>query len=114
MVLLLLIMRFRSRYDIFLEILKAASHNTERSTLGFVIKQVSLNSQQAKEIVIYLLEIGLLQFNSYKKTLRTTGKGWRFINLYENINGYVPTNNKIAHISEQKYSKPGFSLIPKK
>jgi predicted transcriptional regulator len=84
-----------------LDILKAASHNTEGSTLGFVIKEASLNSQQAKEIVIYLLEIGMLQFNSYKKTLRTTRKGWRFINLYENLNSYVPTNNKIAHISAQ-------------
>ena len=69
-------MRFRSKYDIFLDILKAASHNTEGSTLRFVIKEASLNSQQAKEIVIYLLEIGMLQFNTNKKTLRTTPKGY--------------------------------------
>jgi predicted transcriptional regulator len=97
-------MRSRSKYDIFLDILKTASHNTERSKLGFVIKGASLNAQQAKEIVIYLLEIGMLQFNSNKKTLRTTRKGWRFIDLYESLNGYVPANNKIAHISAQNIS----------
>ena len=97
-------MRFRSKYDIFFDILKAASHNTEGSTLGFVIKEASLNAQQAKEIVIYFLEIGMLQFNSNKKTLRTTRKGWRFIDLYESLNGYVPTKNKIANISKQNIS----------
>lgn len=97
-------MRSRSKYDIFLDILKTASHNTEGSTLGFVIKEASLNAQQAKEIVIYLLEIGMLQFNSNKKTLRTTRKGWRFIDLYESLNGYVLANNKIAHISAQNIS----------
>ena len=67
-------MRSRSKYDILLDILKTASHNTEGSTLGFVIKGASLNAQQAKEIVIYLPP-GMLQFNSNKKTLRTTRKG---------------------------------------
>ena len=105
MVLLFWIMRFRSKYDILLDILKAASHNTEGSTLSFVIKEASLNSQQAKEIMIYLLEIGLLQFNSYKKTLRTTTKGWRFINLYESLTDYVPTHNKKAHISKQNIQR---------
>jgi predicted transcriptional regulator len=76
-------MRSRSKYDIFLDILKTASHNTEGSTLGFVIKGASLNSQQAKD----LLEIGMLQFNSNRKTLRTTRKGWRFIDLYGSLNG---------------------------
>ena len=101
---IIVIMRFRSKYDIFLDILKAASHNTEGSTLGFVIKKASLNAQQAKEVVIYLLEIGMLQLNSNKKTLRITRRGWRFINLYENLNGHIPRNNKIAHISEQNIS----------
>lgn len=90
---------------IYLDILKTASNNTEGSTLGFVIKGASLNAQQAKEIVIYLLEIGMLQFNSNKKTLRTTRKGWRFIDLYESLNGYVPANNKIAHISAENISR---------
>ena len=97
-------MRLRSKYDIFLDILKAASHNTEGSTLGIVTKKASLNAQQAKEIVIYLFEIGMLEFNSNKKTLRITRKGWRFINLYENLSRIVPTASKRAHISEQNIS----------
>jgi predicted transcriptional regulator len=67
-----------------------------------VIKESSLNAQQAKEIVIYLLEIGMLQFNGNEKTLTTTRKGWRFIELYKNLNNYMPTNNKIGYLSEQE------------
>ena len=95
-------MRSRGKYDIFLDILKAAGHSTEGSPLSLVIKEALLTAEQAKEIVIYLLEIGMLQFNGNEKTLRTTRKGWRFIELYENLNDYMPTSNKIGYLSEQE------------
>jgi predicted transcriptional regulator len=103
-------MRSRSKYDIYLDILRTTSHNTEGSTLGFVIKGASLNSQQAKEIVIYLLEIGMLQFNSNKKTLRTTRKGWRFMDLYESLNGYFVFLRKISQACFILDSKKGRGL----
>jgi predicted transcriptional regulator len=93
-------MRSRSKYDIFFDTLKAAGHSTEGSSLSLVIKEASLNAQQAREIVIYLLEIGMLQFDVDEKTLTTTSKGWRFKELYESLNNYVRAINKISYISE--------------
>jgi predicted transcriptional regulator len=50
----------RDKYDMFFDILKAAGRNIKGSKLTIVFKEASLNAEQAKEIVIYLLEIGLL------------------------------------------------------
>jgi predicted transcriptional regulator len=80
----------RDKYHIILDVLNAAGRNTHGSSLTTVIKEASLNIQQAKELVIDLLELGLLEFNSKERTLRTTTKGWRFVRLYENLNQFVP------------------------
>jgi len=42
-------MRARSKYDIFLDILKAAGHSTERSKLSIVIKEALLNPNKLKK-----------------------------------------------------------------
>jgi predicted transcriptional regulator len=74
-------MTSRDKYDIFFDILKAAGRNIKGSRLATVIKEASLNAEQAKEIVIDLLEIGLLEFSSKEKTLTTTAKGCRFVSF---------------------------------
>jgi predicted transcriptional regulator len=87
----------RDKYDIFLDILKAAGHSIEGSRMTGVIKEASLNAEQAKEMVIDLLEIGLLEFNSEEKTLTTTAKGWRFVRIYEDLNDFMIIRRKVNY-----------------
>ena len=91
-------MTSRDKYDIFFDILKAAGRNIEGSRLVTVIKEASLNAEQAKEIVIDLLEIGLLEFSSKEKTLTTTTKGWRFVRIYENLNDFMLIRRKVNYM----------------
>jgi predicted transcriptional regulator len=91
-------MRARDKYDIFSDILKAAGHRNMGSTITEVTKEASLNPEQAKEVIIDMLEIGLLEF-SKEKTLKTTTKGWRFVRIYENLIEFMPISSKIEHMS---------------
>ena len=91
-------MTSRDKYDIFFDILKAAGRNIKGSRLATVIKEASLNAEQAKEIVIDLLEIGLLEFSSKEKTLTTTTKGWRFVRIYENLNDFMLIRRKVNYM----------------
>lgn len=81
-------MRTRDKYDIFSDILKAAGRRNMGSTITEVTKDASLNAEQAKEVIIEMLKIGLLEFNN-EKSLRTTTKGWQFVRIYENLIGFM-------------------------
>jgi len=94
----------RDKYGITLDILKAAGRNTRGSSLATVIKEASLSTQQAKEVVIDLLEIGLLEFNNKQKTLATTTRGWQFVSLYENLNRYVSIHTKVGYFRARNFS----------
>ena len=91
----------RDRYDIFLDILKAAGRNSNGSSLTSVIRAASLNAQLAKESMIYLLETGLIEFNSKEKTLTTTAKGWQFIRLYESLNRCILRQRELSPIQSR-------------
>ncbi|HET7148542.1 MAG TPA: winged helix-turn-helix domain-containing protein [Candidatus Nitrosopolaris sp.] len=91
-------MRTRDKYDIFLDILKAAGLRSMGSTIVEVTKKASLNPEQAKEVIIDMLEIGLLEFNK-EKTLKTTTKGWQFVRIYENLSEFIPFSSKLNHLS---------------
>jgi len=93
----------RDKYDIFTDILKAAGHNFKGSRMTTVIKEASLNAEQAKEIVLDLLEIGLLEFNSKEKTLTTTARGWRFVRIYGNLNDFMLTRRKVNYMSVRNF-----------
>ena len=90
-------MRTRDKYDIFSDILKAAGRRNVGSTIAEVTKKASLNPEQAKELIIDMLEIGLLEFK--EKTLKTTTKGWQFVRIYENLSEFIPISSKIDHMS---------------
>jgi predicted transcriptional regulator len=90
-------MRTRDKYDIFSDILKAAGRRSVGSSIAEVTKKASLNPEQAKELIIDMLEIGLLEFK--EKTLKTTMKGWQFVRIYENLSEFIPISSKIDHMS---------------
>ena len=91
-------MRTRDKYDIFSDILKAAGRRNMGSTIAEVTKKASLNLRTSKEVIIDMLEIGLLEFHK-EKTLKTTTKGWQFERIYENLSEFIPISSKIDHMS---------------
>jgi predicted transcriptional regulator len=86
-------MTSRDKYDIFSDILKAAGRRNEGSRITEVIKEASLNAEQAKEVVLDMLEIGLLEFTREANTLTTTAKGWRFVMIYQNLKQIMSISN---------------------
>ena len=91
-------MRTRDKFDIFSDILKVAGRRNMGSTIAEVTREASLNAEQAKELIIDMLEIGLLEFNK-EKTLKTTTKGWRFVMIYKNLIEFISISSKIDHMS---------------
>lgn len=85
----------RDKYDIFSDILKATSHRDGGSRITEVTKEASLNMRQAKEVIMDMLEIGLLDFNTEDKTLRTSAKGWRFQMIYKELIEFMPIAAKV-------------------
>jgi hypothetical protein len=59
-------MTSRDKYDIFSGILEAAGRTYKGSRIIEVTKEVSLDGEHAKEVVIDMLEIGLLEFKRRK------------------------------------------------
>lgn len=90
-------MTSRDKYDIFSDILKAAGRRNNGSRIPEVIREASLNAEQAKEVVIDMLEIGLLEFTREQNTLKTTTKGWLFLKLYQNLEEMVSISNRIIY-----------------
>ena|ERR1700757_4097326 len=90
-------MTSRDKYDIFSDILKAAGRRNKGSRIPEVIREASLNAEQAKEIVIDMLEIGLLEFTREQNTLKTTTKGWRFVRIYQNLKQNMSISNRIIY-----------------
>jgi predicted transcriptional regulator len=88
-------MTSRDKYDIFSDILKAAGSRIKGSKIPEVIKEASLNAEQAKEVVIVMLEMGLVEFNKEGNTLRTTEKGWQFVMIYQNLKKIMSISNSI-------------------
>jgi predicted transcriptional regulator len=56
----------RDKDDIFSDILKAAGRRNMGSAITEVTEDASLNPEEAKEVIIDMLEIGLLEFNKEK------------------------------------------------
>ena len=90
-------MTSRDKYDIFSDILKAAGRRNKGSRIPEVIREASLNVEQAKEVVIDMLEIGLLEFTREQNTLKTTTKGGLFLKLYQNLEEMVSFSNRIIY-----------------
>lgn len=90
-------MTSRDKYDIFSDILKAAGRRNEGSRITEVIKGASLNAEQAKEVVLDMLEIGLLEFTREANTLTTTAKGWRFVMIYQNLKQIMSISNSTIY-----------------
>jgi predicted transcriptional regulator len=77
-------MRHRSRIDIISDILDAAN---ERSGVGRtrIMYKAFLTYVQLKEYLPALTDNGLLRYDVYTQIFKTTEKGLRFLNTYNQI-----------------------------
>ncbi len=76
-------MRYRSRVEIISQILEAA--NGGGATRSKIAYKVFLNYDQMKEYLGVLTENDLLHYNEGTQTFKTTEKGLRFLNTYNQI-----------------------------
>ena len=80
-------MRYRSRTDIISEILDAANGNNASKTK--LMYKAFLSFVQMKEYLTILTESGLLRYDSNTHTFKTTEKGLRFLEAYNELDGMI-------------------------
>jgi len=80
-------MKYRSRIDIISQILDAA-HGCG-ATRGRMVYKAFLNYDQLQEYTMLLIENDLLDYDSTMRTFKTTGKGLRFLHVYNEISSMV-------------------------
>ena len=76
-------MKYRSRIDIISQILDVA--NGGGATRGRMVYKASLNYGQLQEYTMLLIENDLLLHDRNTQTFKTTGKGLRFLYVYNEI-----------------------------
>jgi predicted transcriptional regulator len=77
-------MKYRSRTDIVVQILDAASGNGENKTK--IMYRAYLSYAQLKEYLSILVSNGLLEENGAEKLYKITEKGAKFLKVYEQMN----------------------------
>jgi predicted transcriptional regulator len=76
-------MRYRSRTDIFSQILEAA--NGGGATKSKIMYKAFLSHAQLKEYLMLLTESDLLRYDGDTHTFKTTEKGLRFLHTYNQL-----------------------------
>jgi predicted transcriptional regulator len=77
-------MRYRSRTEIISQILEAANGRVNITKTRLMYK-VFLSQSQLKDYVKVLTENDLLRYDSVTRTFKTSEKGLRFLDLYNQI-----------------------------
>jgi predicted transcriptional regulator len=80
-------MRYRSRTNIISEILDAANGGSAIKTK--IMHRAYLSFRQMKEYARVLTENNLLNYDAYTQTFKTTKKGLRFLDTYNQMDGMI-------------------------
>ena len=80
-------MKYRSRIDIISQILEVA--NGRNATKTKIMHSALLSYNQLKEYLMLLTEKDLLRYNEDTQTFKTTEKGLRFLQLYNQIDNII-------------------------
>ena len=82
--------KYRSRTDIVAQILQAANdHSDGASKAQIMYYGVFLSYTQLKEYLTVLIQYGLLELSEGTPTYKTTEKGLKFLEIYEQIKQLV-------------------------
>ena len=82
-------MRYRNRIEIISGILDAANGGGVTKTK--IMYKAYISFDQMKDYLTVLTENNLLNYDTYTQTFRTTEKGLRFLNLYNQMDGMIKT-----------------------
>jgi predicted transcriptional regulator len=91
-------MRYRSRIDIISRILEVA--NGGNVTKSKILYQSFLSYAQMKEYLTVLTKTDLLGYETDTRTFKTTEKGLRFLDVYNQMDGMIKAP-RVAAPSEQ-------------
>lgn len=80
-------MKYRSRIDILSQILEV--ENSRNATKTKIMYKVLLSYNQLKEHLMLLTEKDLLHYNEDTQTFKTTEKGLRFLQIYNQIDDMI-------------------------
>jgi len=75
-------MKYRSRTDIIISMLEAARHGGRKTKIMY---SSYLSSQQLRTYLELVIGNGLLEYDSTKERYRTTERGLRLLDLYNNM-----------------------------
>lgn len=79
-------MKYRSRTEIAAQILEAANGGVTKTRIMY---SAFLSYQQLKDYLSVLMENGLIECNRVDQLYKTTDKGRKFLNLYDEISQFV-------------------------
>lgn len=79
-------MKYRSRTDITAQILEAATGGTSKTKIMY---RAFLSYAQLKEYIEILITNDLLEMQSGGDIFKTTPKGSRFLQIYNNIGDFI-------------------------
>jgi predicted transcriptional regulator len=82
-------MVYRSRNEIMSQILGAAANSGTGITQTRVMYKVYLSHTQLKEYLTHLIDNDLLYYDSIMRKFKTTEKGLKFLQAYNQIDGIL-------------------------
>jgi predicted transcriptional regulator len=82
-------MKYRSRTDIVGSILEATNGGGANKTK--IMYKAYLSFTQLKEYLMVLQEKGLIEYEEGQKTYRTTAKGIRLLQIFNNMEELIPS-----------------------
>jgi predicted transcriptional regulator len=85
-------MKYRNRTDIAALILDAADGGAAKTKIMY---RAFLSYAQLKEYLGVLLENGLLRFQEGEQLFKTTEKGMRFLELYNQVGELISSKNEL-------------------
>ena len=86
-------MRYRSRTDIISEILDAANGSNASKTK--IMYKVFLSFEQMKEYLMILTKSDLLRYDSNTHTFKTTEKGLKFLEAYNQMDNMIKESSSL-------------------
>jgi len=80
-------LKYRSRTEIAAEILEAANGGATKTKIMY---RAFLSYAQLKEYLVMLSENGLLEYNKAESLFKTSGKGIKFLGIYQRMHELAP------------------------
>ena len=91
-------MKYRSRIDIISVILDAANGGSGGLTKTKIMYQAYLSHEQIKEYLSVLIESELLNYDVYTWKFKTTEKGLRFLEIYNQMSDVTKIQQRQHHL----------------